>query len=296
MTQKHYKVQSLKPHWLRRRLSSELEIRNIYQLLRDSELHTVCEEAVCPNIFECFKKHTATFLILGKYCTRNCSFCAVEHGPPTMFDPDEGTRVALAVKKLGLQYVVVTSVTRDDLEDGGATGFVSTINALRREIENIRVEVLVPDFKGDFLALDMVLDAQPDMLNHNIETIARFYPVARPGANYQRSLKLLSHGANRYPNIPTKSGMMLGLGESETETIEVFSDLVSAGVKILTIGQYLQPSKNHLPVVRYLPPEEFENWRIEALNMGFKAVASGCFVRSSYQGKELYNNIVSGKI
>lgn len=295
MTQKQYEVQPLKPHWLRRRLSNGLEIRDIYQLLRDSELHTVCEEAMCPNIFECFKKHTATFLILGKYCTRNCSFCAVEHGPPSMFDPDEGTRVALAVKKLGLQYVVVTSVTRDDLEDGGATGFVSTINALRREIENIRVEVLVPDFKGDFLALDMVLDAQPDMLNHNIETIARLYPVARPGANYQRSLKLLSHSANRYPNIPTKSGMMLGLGESETETIEVFSDLLSAGVKILTIGQYLQPSKNHLPVVRYLPPEEFENWRIEALNMGFKAVASGCFVRSSYQAKKLYN-IVSGKI
>lgn len=263
----------------------------MYQFLRNFELHTVCEEAMCPNIFECFKKHTATFLILGKYCTRNCSFCAVEHGPPSTFDSDEGMRVALAAEKLGLQYVVVTSVTRDDLEDGGATGFVSTINALRRVVENIRIEVLIPDFKGDSLALDMVLDAQPDMLNHNIETIARLYPVARSGANYQRSLKLLSHSANLHPNIPTKSGMMLGLGENETETIKVFSDLLRAGVKVLTIGQYLQPSKNHLPVVRYLPPEEFENWRIEALNMGFKAVASGCFVRSSYQAKELYNMV-----
>jgi lipoic acid synthetase len=275
-----------KPPWLRVRVPCGPQYEQTRRLLRNGRLHTVCQEACCPNIFECFSRHTATFLILGDHCTRDCAFCAVKHGALQAPDPDEPRRVALAAAEMRLRYVVVTSVTRDDLPDGGAAHFAATIAALRHAIPGVRVEVLIPDFQGDPAALATVLAAGPDVLNHNIETVARLYPTVRPQAQYQRSLLLLQTAARQAPHIPTKSGLMLGLGETDEEIRQTLSDLRRVQCRLLTLGQYLQPTPDNLPVVRYVPPEEFAKWRDTALEMGFDRVTAGPFVRSSYHAGE----------
>jgi len=277
-----------KPPWLRRRIPSGAAYQEIQRLLKSSRLHTVCQEACCPNLGECFSQGTATFLILGDRCTRNCRFCAVVHGPSGPPDPGEPARVADAVKDMGLQYVVVTSVTRDDLPDGGAALFAETIRTIREKRPVAKVEVLIPDFQGNMNALRTVVEAHPDVLNHNVETVPRLYPSVRPGAVYRRSIDLLGQVKVLDPSITTKSGLMLGLGESSDEVRGTLQDLLDAGCRILTLGQYLQPSQRHLPVARFLPPEEFEAWKERALQMGFAEVASGPFVRSSYHAKELF--------
>ncbi|MGD2126624.1 MAG: lipoyl synthase [Desulfobacteraceae bacterium] len=277
-----------KPPWLKRRIPSGATYQEIHRLLKKSQLHTVCQEACCPNLGECFSQGTATFLILGDRCTRNCRFCAVSHGPLGPPEPQEPDRVAEAVRTMGLHYVVVTSVTRDDLPDGGAGLFAETIKAIRKKTPDARVEVLIPDFQGNSDALKSVVDAHPDVLNHNIETVCRLYPSVRPEAVYQRSIQLLRHAMALDPSTPSKSGLMLGLGESPEEVRETLKDLLDAGCRIVTLGQYLQPSKAHLPVARFLPPEEFQEWREAALSMGFAQVASGPFVRSSYHANELF--------
>ncbi len=249
---------------------------------------TVCQEAKCPNQFECYGQGTATFMILGEKCSRNCRFCAVGHPPETLPDPEEPERVAKAVALLGLRYAVVTSVTRDDLPDGGAALFAKTIAAIRLHQPNTLVEVLIPDLQGNRRALNTILDAGPDVLNHNIETVARLYPQVRPQAGYARSLELLRRVKDSHPYIPTKSGIMLGLGETIAEIAETWRDLQAAACDILTMGQYLQPSAEHLPVQRFLPPEEFEGLAKKALALGFAGVAAGPFVRSSYQAESLY--------
>jgi len=239
-------------------------------------------------MFECFQSGTATFLILGDRCTRDCRFCAVAHGRPDPPDAAEPVRVAEAAATLGLEYVVVTSVTRDDLADGGASAFKDTIYALREQIQQVYVEVLIPDFRGSTDALEEVLLAEPNVLNHNIETVPRLYPSVRPAALYKRSLEVLSTARDRAPGLPVKSGMMLGLGESEKELEETFYDLAAAGCSLLTLGQYLQPTPHHAPVARFIPPEEFQFWKERAIEIGFKGVASGPFVRSSYHVREMY--------
>jgi lipoic acid synthetase len=276
-----------KPVWLRKRLPSGPAYESVRRLLQEAGLHTVCQSACCPNQFECFARHTATFMILGDRCTRNCRFCAVHHGRPDPVDPDEPRRVAGAAAHLGLRYVVITSVTRDDLPDGGADLFAAVIRTLHQRIPGVRVEVLIPDFQGDRQALETVLAAGPVVLNHNLETVARLYPAARPRADYRRSLDLLARSRRAAPQVLTKSGLMLGLGETDAEIRTALADLRAVGVQILTLGQYLQPTAAHLPVARYLAPEVFENWRREASAMGFAAVASGPFVRSSYQADTL---------
>jgi lipoic acid synthetase len=277
-----------KPPWLKVRFPSGPEYEQTRRLIREQRLHTVCQEACCPNMFECFSKHTATFLILGDHCTRDCAFCAVKHGPLQPPDPEEPMRVAKAAADMGLSYVVVTSVTRDDLPDGGAAQFSMTVAALRRIIPDVRVEVLIPDFQGSSDALSVVLSARPDILNHNIETVPRLYPKVRPHAGYERSLRLLKSAAHNKPRIPTKSGLMLGLGETDEEVQLVLSDLRRASCGLLTLGQYLQPTPQHLPVERYVTPEEFANWRTIALEMGFEEAVSGPFVRSSFQAEETF--------
>jgi len=257
-------------------------------LLKKSQLHTVCQEAKCPNLWECFSRRTSTFLIMGPNCTRNCRFCAVGHGPLGPPDPGEPERVAEAVARMGLRYVVVTSVTRDDLPDGGAEFFAETIREIRKRVPEALVEVLIPDFKGNGDALKKVMKARPDVLNHNIETVPRLYPSVRPEAVYERSLQVLAHAKAYDPLIPTKSGLMLGLGETPEELEKTLQDLLGAGCTMLTLGQYLQPSKEHVPVQRFVPPEEFDRWKEIALEKGFSEVASGPFVRSSYHAKELY--------
>jgi lipoic acid synthetase len=277
-----------KPPWLKRRIPSGPTYQEIQRLLRSSRLHTVCQEACCPNLGECFSQGTATFLILGDRCTRNCRFCAIGHGPSGPPDPEEPSRVADAVKAMGLQYVVITSVTRDDLPDGGATLFAETIGTVRKKRPGAKVEVLIPDFQGNVEALRTVVEARPDVLNHNVETVPRLYPSVRPGAVYDRSIDLLSQVRVLDLSIPTKSGLMLGLGESADEVLETLQEIQDAGCRILTLGQYLQPSKDHLPVARFVPPEEFDAWKETALQIGFAEVASGPFVRSSYHAKELF--------
>jgi lipoic acid synthetase len=277
-----------KPPWLRRRLPSGPVYEKVRRLLNKGHLHTVCQEAKCPNIWECFSHQTATFLIMGPRCTRNCRFCAVEHGPLSPPDPQEPARVAEAAETMNLSYVVVTSVTRDDLSDGGASFFAETITELRKKMPDILIEVLIPDFQGDADALYTVLKAGTDVLNHNIETVPRLYASVRPEAVYERSLNLLKQAQEYSPDIPTKSGLMLGLGETREEIRGTLSDLRNSGCRILTLGQYLQPSKDHLPVERFIPPEEFDGWRDIALEMGFSVAACGPFVRSSYHAKELF--------
>jgi lipoic acid synthetase len=280
-----------KPRWLKKRLPTGPEYEKVKELIGKDRLHTVCQEAKCPNMWECFSQQTATFLIMGSRCTRNCRFCSVAQGPAGLPDPAEPARVATAARQMGLSYVVITSVTRDDLTDGGAVFFANTIEAIHRQIPSARVEVLIPDFQGNAQALQTVLKARPDVLNHNIETVPRLYPNVRPQARYQRSLQLLSRVQKYDGTLPIKSGLMLGLGEHSEEIHSTLNDLLDAGCRILTIGQYLQPTKAHLPVKRFIPPAEFENWKSTALEMGFCEVASGPFVRSSYHAKELYQAI-----
>lgn len=277
-----------KPRWLRRKLPTGTDCEPIRQLIKEQRLTTVCQEAMCPNQFECFANGTATFMILGKRCSRNCRFCAVECGPQGPPDPEEPQRVAKAVSALGLRYAVITSVTRDDLSDGGANHFAATIQAIRAQNRHTLIEVLVPDFQGEREPLTLVLEAEPDVLNHNLETVERLYPEVRPEAIYRRSLDLLRHTKVDAPGMVTKSGIMVGLGERSDELSELFADLRRAHCDILTIGQYLQPSKGHLPVTRFISPEEFKAMEKEARSIGYKAVAAGPFVRSSYQADFLY--------
>ena len=277
-----------KPDWLKRRLPTGEGYARVRELIESGRLHTVCQEARCPNIWECFSHHTATFLIMGERCTRNCRFCSVHSGTPEALDPGEPGRVAAAAAEMGLQYVVVTSVTRDDLPDGGAAHFAATIRAIRERIPGAEIEVLIPDLQGDRTALHTVLAGRPDVLNHNIETVPRLYPQVRPQADYRRSLELLRAAGEIAPSIPTKSGLMLGLGETPEEVQLTLQDLRSHGCRLLTLGQYLQPSPEHLPVAAYVPPEEFERWRADALAMGFTHVASAPFVRSSYHAGESF--------
>ena len=284
-------VRVKKPPWLRKRLPTGPGYEEVRRMMKGDSLHTVCQEAHCPNQWECFSRHTATFLIMGDRCTRNCRFCAVVHGPLAEPDAEEPSRVAEAVRSLGLEYVVVTSVTRDDLPDGGAVFFAETIREIRRRNPGADVEVLIPDFQGDEAALAVVLDAGPSVLNHNIETVERLYPTVRPGADYHRSLQLLERAHSYNPSVPVKSGMMLGLGEKPEEIKKALKDLFETGCRLLTLGQYLQPSESHLPVERFVPPEEFETWKTVALDMGFLAVSSGPFVRSSYKAGEMFGAV-----
>lgn len=281
-------IQKRKPPWLKRRLPSGSTYQKIRSILKNDQLYTVCQEAHCPNLGECFSRGTATFLILGDHCTRNCRFCAVSHGPTVSPDPEESRKVAEAVLRMRLDYVVVTAVTRDDLSDGGAGHFAQTIREIRRLVPKAQIEVLIPDFQGSEEALETVVKARPDVLNHNLETVPRLYQKVRPGADYGRSLNIIKHVQTLDPSMPTKSGLMLGLGEYPEEVRRVLGDLLRVHCSILTLGQYLQPSAEHLPVERFIPPEEFDQWRQAALKMGFSEVASGPFVRSSYHAKELY--------
>ncbi len=285
------KKRSQKPPWLKRKIPAGAVYQKVRNTLKSGRLHTVCEEALCPNLGECFSSGTATFMILGDRCTRNCRFCAVRHGPLSLPDPEEPERVAKAVEGLGLEYVVVTSVTRDDVPDGGAGFFAETVHEVRKRMPKVKIEVLIPDFQGNRDALRTVVAARPDVLNHNIETVFRLYPVARPQAGYQRSLDLLREVKTIDASMPIKSGLMLGLGERPDELKETFGHLLDAGCRILTLGQYLSPSNDHLPIERYVPPEEFEAFRLMALAMGFSAIASGPFVRSSYHAKDLFEGV-----
>ncbi len=276
------------PEWLKRPVGSYSRQHRVKSLLRREGLNTVCESARCPNIGECFSKPTATFMILGAYCTRGCTFCNVEKGmKPLPVDIGEPERVALAVKEMGLRHVVITSVTRDDLEDGGASQFALTIAAVRDAVPAVSVEVLTPDFKGDRSAQEVVLDARPDVFNHNIETVPSLYGIVRPGADYDTSLRVLNAAHER--GVFTKSGMMLGLGEKMEEVRSVMEDMVAAGCGAITIGQYLRPNKGSLEVKEYVRPEVFTEYELMGRDVGFKYVYSGPFVRSSYNAEEQFN-------
>jgi len=275
------------PYWLKKRAPREEVLQEIKGLLRSYSLHTVCEEARCPNIGECFQKKTATFLILGDRCTRNCRFCAVKKENPLPLDSQEPENVAQAVKKLGLRYVVITSVTRDDLPDGGAEQFAQTIKEIRRvDGDEIKVEILIPDFKGSLFSLKKVMEAKPDVLNHNLETASRLYPQVRPQADYKRSLKLLKRSKELDSSIYTKSGLMVGLGESFTEVVEAMKDLREVQCDILTIGQYLRPSFQHLAVKEFVTPDRFKEYEEIGQSLDFSYIASSPFTRSSYQAEQ----------
>ena len=275
-----------KPAWLKAQAPVGDNYHSLKQLARGLSLHTVCESARCPNIGECWNHHTATFMLLGNLCTRRCGFCAVPKGRPQPIDYEEPLRVGEAVSALGLKYAVVTSVNRDDDNLGGARVFASTIAEIRRRQPECKIEVLIPDFQGHEDCLRVVLDARPDILNHNTETVPRLYRVARSGARYERTLKLLDNVKNFTPDMVSKSGVMVGLGESMDELLQVFRDLAAVHVDVLTIGQYLRPSQDHLPIARFYTPEEFRLMKQEALKMGFKHVESGPLVRSSYHAHE----------
>jgi len=272
-----------KPEWIRVRLGNGERFHEIKRILREHRLHTVCEEATCPNIGECFGKGTATFMILGDLCTRRCPFCDVAHGRPLPPDVEEPVNLAHTIAALKLRYVVITSVDRDDLRDGGATHFAECIRAVRALSPQTRIEVLVPDFRGRLaVALDALAESPPDVMNHNLETVPRLYRQARPGADYRNSLQLLKDFKLRFPHLPTKSGLMVGLGETDDEMLEVMRDLRAHEVDMLTIGQYLQPSSHHLPVARYVEPAVFDEFARQAQAMGFMHAACGPLVRSSY--------------
>ena len=279
-------VRQAKPSWLRAKAPVGEQFHNLKKLARGLNLHTVCESAQCPNIGECWNHRTATFMLLGELCTRRCGFCAVPKGKPGPLDWDEPRRVAQAVATLGLKHAVVTSVNRDDDNLGGAQIFAETIRQIRAWLPGCRVEVLIPDFQGLDQALSIVVDAQPDILNHNTETVPRLYRVARSGARYERTLALLEKAKRFSPGMVTKSGVMVGLGETMAELVEVFRDLGSRGVDILTVGQYLRPSRDHLPIARFYTPDEFQSLKEEALRCGFRHVESGPMVRSSYHAHE----------
>ena len=281
-----------KPEWLKVRAPGSDNYRRLKELMRGLELHTVCEEARCPNIGECWDYGTATFMILGDVCTRACGYCAVGHGRPASVDNAEPTRVADAVARLALDYVVITSVDRDDLPDGGASVFADTIRAVRTRCAETQIEVLIPDFQGHESALRSVLDAGPDVLNHNTETVPRLYRYARSGGRYERTLALLDRARHYAPDTPTKSGLMVGLGEERNELEATLADLRRAGCSILTIGQYLQPTPAHLPIARYYHPDEFRELKIVGLEMGFTHVESGPLVRSSYHAREQAHEVL----
>jgi lipoic acid synthetase len=278
------------PDWIKVRAPASPEYQRTRAILRELRLHTVCEEAHCPNIGECYSNRTATFMLMGDVCTRNCPYCAVIHGRVRPLDPAEPERIAAAAARLGLRHVVVTSVNRDDLPDGGASHFAATVYALKAAIEQVRVEVLVPDFKGDPDAIATVVESPIDVYNHNMETVPSLYPTARPGGRYERSLDVLDQAARlgraRGRALLTKTGIMLGLGERTDEVIAVMRDLRAVGCDILTLGQYLRPSPDHLPVIRYVDPEEFAQLRTIGLEMGFRHVEAGPLVRSSYHAWE----------
>jgi len=282
-----------KPSWLRAKAPVGDNFHNLKKLARGLDLHTVCESAQCPNIGECWNHRTATFMLLGDICTRRCGFCAVPKGRPQAIDWDEPRRVAEAVATLGLKHAVITSVNRDDDNIGGARIFAETINEVRRVAPDCRVEVLIPDFQGLDEALRIVLEAGPNVLNHNTETVPRLYRAVRSGARYERTLRLLQQSKEISPSIATKSGVMVGLGEDITELLEVFRDLAQRKVDILTVGQYLRPSRDHLPIARFYTPEEFEFLKQEALGMGFRHVESGPLVRSSYHAHEQADSVVT---
>ncbi|WP_018934879.1 lipoyl synthase [Thioalkalivibrio sp. ALJ24] len=272
-----------KPSWIRAQSQARPEVQRIKGLLRKQKLVTVCEEASCPNLGECFNHGTATFMIMGEVCTRRCPFCDVAHGRPDPLDPEEPRHLAETIEVLGLKYVVITSVDRDDLRDGGAGHFVDCIREIRSRTPQTKIEVLVPDFRGRMdRALEIMRQAPPDVFNHNLETVPRLYREARPGADYQWSLDLLRRFREQHPGVPTKSGLMLGLGEERDELLQVLQDLRDHGCDMLTLGQYLQPSRHHLPVTRFLTPDEFDELGERAREMGFRQVASGPMVRSSY--------------
>lgn len=276
-----------RPDWLKVRYFGGENYQELKRMMRTLDLHTVCESARCPNMGECWEHRTATFMILGNICTRSCGFCAVPSGRPTSApDEDEPLRVAEAVAKMGLRYAVVTSVNRDDQPDGGAAIFARTITEIRRRVPGCKVEVLIPDFRGDWSALDTVLAARPDVLNHNTETVPRLYREVRKGALYERSLELLRIAKERMPEVPTKTGLMLGLGETREEVLDAMRDLAAQHVDILTLGQYLQPTREHLLVIRFLHPDEFAEFKALGEPMGFKHVEAGPLVRSSYHAFE----------
>jgi len=274
-----------KPEWLKKSMDPAA-VMEMEGMLRSLNLHTVCEGANCPNRGECFKNRTATFMILGDVCTRNCRFCAVCKGRPTPVDPMEPENIATAAQQLGLRHTVITSVTRDDLPDGGASHFAECIRALKERMPDSTVEVLIPDFRGSLAALQTVIDARPEIINHNIETVPRLYPAVRPMAKYERSLELLERVKRQGGGIYSKTGIMVGLGETEDEVLSVMDDLIAVGCDILTIGQYLQPSREHIGIAEFIHPDQFEKYRRTGLEKGFKYVASGPLVRSSYNAIE----------
>ncbi len=273
-----------RPEWIRAKLPYGENYTKLLDLMRVKRLHTVCEEAHCPNLGECWGRGTATFMILGDTCTRSCGFCAVKTGRPTELDTDEPRRVAEAVASMKLRHVVITSVNRDELKDGGASIFAETIRQIRIRDPKCRIEVLIPDFRGERMAMDIVVDAAPEILNHNLETVPRLYSVVRPQAKYERSLEVLKYFKEH--GLVTKTGVMVGIGEKPEEVLEVMRDMRTSSVDILTVGQYLQPTKEHLPIDRYVTPDEFAMYKEKGLEMGFKYVESGPLVRSSYHADE----------
>lgn len=276
-----------KPEWIRAKPGGGRGYQEVKRLLREHNLHTVCEEASCPNIGECFSKGTATFMILGDICTRRCPFCDVAHGKPLLPDADEPLQLAQTVARLKLRYAVITSVDRDDLRDGGARHFAACLKAIRAASPATKLETLVPDFRGRMeAALDAIAECLPDVLNHNLETMSRLYPQVRPGSDYAHSLNLLKEFKRRYPNVTTKSGLMLGLGETDEEVLQTMRDLRAHDVEMFTLGQYLQPSDGHLPVLRYVHPDTFRMFEQAAQEMGFSHAACGPMVRSSYYAEE----------
>ena len=286
-------VERKHPDWIKVRAPVSPEYFRTRAILGELKLHSVCQEACCPNIGECFSHHTATFMLMGDVCTRNCPYCAVAHGKVRPLDPDEPRRIAEAVARLGLQHVVVTSVDRDDLPDGGAAHFAATARAIKQALPATRVEVLVPDFQGSLVSVETVVGSPIDIYNHNVETVPSLYRKARPGGQYRRSLEVLQHAKDRARslkrNLLTKTGVMLGLGEQRDELLEVMRDLREIECDILTLGQYLRPSKEHLPVERYVTPEEFSDLKRAGMDLGFRHVESGPLVRSSYHAWEHVN-------
>ncbi len=283
-----------KPDWIRVRIGDQTEVSRIKSILREQKLHTVCEEASCPNLSECFSKGTATFMIMGDICTRRCPFCDVGHGRPKPLDTEEPLHLAQTIAAMKLRYVVITSVDRDDLLDGGAAHFAACIQESRRLSPNLTIEVLVPDFRGRMdPALEIFKDNPPDVFNHNLETVPRLYKQARPGSDYEWSLDLLERFKGYHPKVPTKSGLMLGLGEEIEEIEQVMLDLRAHKVDMLTLGQYLAPSKHHHPVMRYVHPTEFERLRVLGEKMGFSHVASGAMVRSSYHADQQAEHVLA---
>ncbi len=279
------------PSWIRLSLNTDAHFSEVHGLVKNHSLHTVCESAKCPNRHECWNRGTATLMLLGDVCTRACSFCAIKAGRPGQVDADEPQRAAQAAQDMKLNYVVLTSVARDDLADGGAGVFADTIRAIRERVPGAAVEVLTPDFEGVPELIDIVLDARPDVFNHNLETVARLQSIIRPQAAYGRSLAVLKHAAGRRPGVAVKSGIMLGLGEKDDEVLQAMDDLLAVGVELLTLGQYLQPTRRHPPVQRYVSPEHFEALSDKAKEKGFKGIASGPLVRSSYRADELLDSV-----